>query len=139
MIDQQVTPTLGDRLRQVADWLDQHPAAQPHQIETWGDAIVVQDYSCHTREDLAARVKALGGRWDKLDEVESLFEVVRDICPGVRYRIATWRDAVCERVVVGTTTVSEPDPAAVAALPHVEREVEQVEWRCPPSILAQVA
>ncbi|GGM64317.1 hypothetical protein GCM10012275_38600 [Longimycelium tulufanense] len=46
------------------------------------------------------------------------------------------RERVCERVVVGTETVTEevPDPEVVAAAPTVTRTrtVEQVEWRCTP-------
>lgn len=51
------------------------------------------------------------------------------------------RAEVCERVVVGTETVTEevPDPDYIAAAPTITqtREVEQVEWRCAP-VLAPV-
>ena len=49
------------------------------------------------------------------------------------------REEVCERkVTVVTEEVEEVDPEALAALPKVmvTREVEQVEWICPPSLLA---
>lgn len=51
------------------------------------------------------------------------------------------REEMCERVVVGTETVTTkvPDPVALAAVPHVEvtETVEKVEWRCHP-IMAPV-
>lgn len=53
------------------------------------------------------------------------------------------RDQVCERVVVGTETVTKtvPDPAALAAVPEVEvtEEVEKVEWVCKPLLASDVA
>lgn len=52
------------------------------------------------------------------------------------------RDQVCERVVTGVRTVTEeePDPDAMAQVPKrtVTREVEDVEWRCPDSLLGSV-
>lgn len=46
------------------------------------------------------------------------------------------REEVCERVVVGTETVTKTvkDPEALAAVPEIEvsEEVETVEWRCGP-------
>ena len=70
------------------------------------------------------------------------------VCGGDRARafgphtLKAWstHDRVCERVVVGTETVTreEPDPEALKQVPTVtvteEREV--IEWRCPESILA---
>lgn len=50
------------------------------------------------------------------------------------------RAEVCERVVVGTETVTKlvPDPAKLAAVPEVEvsEEVEIVEWQCLPLLAA---
>lgn len=135
----QDTPTIGDRLRVIADWLDANPAADPHSIETFGATLIVQDYSCHTREQLVARVRALGGRWDKLNQIESLFEVARDICPGVRYRITVSRGQVCEREQVGVRTVTVPDPDLIAGLPVVTREEPVYEWRCGPLLDSEAA
>jgi hypothetical protein len=46
------------------------------------------------------------------------------------------RDQVCERVVVGTETVTKTvkDPEALAAVPDIEvtEEVERFEWKCRP-------
>jgi hypothetical protein len=53
------------------------------------------------------------------------------------------REQVCERVVVGTETVTKqvPDPEALAAVPTVEitETVEQVQWRCSPLLAAEPA
>lgn len=38
--------------------------------------------------------------------------------------------ALCERVQVGTRTVSQPDPEALAALPRIEVEEPVFEWYC---------
>lgn len=53
------------------------------------------------------------------------------------------RDRVCDRVVTGSTTVTEeiPDPDYIAAAPKVTvtREVESVEWKCQPLLSESVA
>lgn len=46
------------------------------------------------------------------------------------------RTEVCERVVTGTRKVEVPDPEVVAAAPLVTVDEDIVEWRCPPSFLA---
>jgi hypothetical protein len=55
---------------------------------------------------------------------------------GLYVKMILSRDAVCERVATGVTTVTEqvPDPDALAAVPTttVTREVEDVEWVCQP-------
>lgn len=44
----------------------------------------------------------------------------------------TMRDAVCERVQVGTETIEKPDPEALAAVPKITEDVPVFEWRCSP-------
>lgn len=55
---------------------------------------------------------------------------------ALRIKLTDLRARVCERVVTGTTTVTEeiPDPEYVAAAPKVAvtRTVESVEWKCVP-------
>ncbi len=50
--------------------------------------------------------------------------------------IQVWgkKEAVCERVVVGTRTVAAKPQQIIEAIP--EREEEIVEWKCPPSFVA---
>lgn len=60
---------------------------------------------------------------------------------GLTLKLVELRAEVCERVVTGTTTVTEevPDPDYIAAAPTttVTREVEQVEWKCTPILSAK--
>lgn len=55
---------------------------------------------------------------------------------AVKFEVLAYREEVCERVVVGTETVTKrvPDPARLAEVPEVEvtETVERVEWRCTP-------
>ena len=79
-------------------------------------------------------VRMLPGKQDK-ETTGDLYRLTGHV-RGLQTQVIVERDAVCERVVVGTRTVEveEPDPEAVAALPKVRRTevVEQVEWRCHP-------
>lgn len=54
----------------------------------------------------------------------------------VRVEVLAYREEVCERVQVGTETVTTlaKDPAALAAIPEVEvtEEVPVYEWKCKP-------
>lgn len=62
---------------------------------------------------------------------------------GVELHVYADRDAVCERVVVGTETVTKTvkDPEALAAVPEIEvtEQVEQVEWICSPLLAVEAA
>ncbi len=53
---------------------------------------------------------------------------------GVETEVIVDRPAVCERVVVGTTTVTRQVPAPDVEVPMIEvtEDIEQVEWRCQP-------
>jgi hypothetical protein len=55
---------------------------------------------------------------------------------GLKVKVTTYRDAVCERVVTGTREVTREvrDPDALAAVPTttVTETVEDVEWVCAP-------
>lgn len=90
------------------------------------------------KENLLARTRELGGLWNKKED-GAYFSLVRHFGP-VRYEVYTTRSEVCERVVTGTRTVTreEYDPDALAQVPKrtVTAEEEIVEWRCPPSLLA---
>ena len=122
-------PNPATLLRAIATWLESHPDAHVSQIDSSisASSIVVRDYTVHGADQLAEQARAIGGKWTKkLDgQDDSLFKLVQEIAPGVTYELVAWRDEVCTRVVTGTktTTVTEPDPELVAALPVVEREV----------------
>lgn len=53
---------------------------------------------------------------------------------GVSWDIVCQREAVCERVVTGTKTITRevPDPTVVVPTVEVTEEVETVEWVCGP-------
>lgn len=69
------------------------------------------------------------------DYGDGYFEAVIPL-RAISVTLTDQRDQVCERIVTGTTTVTEtvPDPEYIAAAPKVtvSREVETVEWKCGP-------
>lgn len=96
------------------------------------------------RDTARAILAAVGGKWDKkpwddADVNRFDFTQKRD---GMRLEIYARRDAICERVVTGTETVTRevPDPDALAAVPTttVTDVVETVEWRCEPILTERV-
>lgn len=135
-------PAMSDTLRLLADWADQHPEASIEHV-SWSIHATRQLDIIDTRPDDASQMakiaKAIGGRWDK-ESKNGYYRLKQEVVPGVLYEIAVPQSWVCERVVVGqkTSTVTMPDPEAVAELPTFEQEVVEdiVEWRCPPSLLA---
>lgn len=126
-------------LRALADLLDTHPDL-PLPYEGQCTAMSFHFLSGDAKANLAAAVRAFPGRLDKNDPAESdydrMYFTLTGRLHGLLVDFTSDRQAVCERVVVGTTevVVEEPDPNAVAALPKVTRRqvVEQVEWRCHP-------
>lgn len=72
-----------------------------------------------------------GGRWAKDSSGNTM--AFDGMCGGVPVRIYVARDAVCERVVVGTETVEVPAQPAVEA--HTQTR-EVVDWRCAPLLAA---
>lgn len=85
---------------------------------------------------LTATARRMGGKWQKA-EAQGDFELHQQFGPH-RITLFTRRENVCERVVTGTRTVTEtiPDPSVEVPTIEVTREVEDVEWICPPSLLA---
>lgn len=113
-------------LRQVADFLDEHPEL----VEEL--AISGQDFGIFlgTAEEAAGWIRRIGGTFQKA-KVGGYYELRRQFGPH-KVTINVAESVICERVVVGTRTVEKPDPDA----PMVEVEEEVVEWRCPP-VLAE--
>jgi len=100
------------------------------------DAVDVQWFlqrkDSHEAQKAAAAgiMRAVRGDWVKSagewDGPVAEFEQERD---GLKLSISVERDAVCERVVVGTETVTHP---AKPAEPERTETVDKVEWRCEP-------
>ena len=130
------TPPLPVTLRAIAAWLESHEeiAARIHEI-----SLGEYGYNCAQiygldADDMAHLARAIGGHWTK--HADELFSLRQEIVPGFSLLLTGARDRVCTRVVTGTTTVTEPDPEALAAVPKIEREVETYEWRCEPLLAA---
>ncbi|MHB1778110.1 MAG: hypothetical protein ACYCU7_19325 [Acidimicrobiales bacterium] len=107
-----------DGLRQVADWLEAHPEIQP--------AYQSIQLATHTAEDLAAATKALGNV-QKSTMGGAYLKVSRKFA-GVDVWAAVVRAEVCTARVVGSETVTVPDPTA----PMVTVTRDVVEWDCHP-------
>lgn len=132
-------PAVATTLRAIAAWLESHPEIKPYSIAMypayWGHGpIEVDVYDFADGGDLATTARTLGGRWDK--EAGELYKLRQEIAPGAVVVLAANRSTVCERVVTGTTTVTEPDPEALAQVPTVTREVETYDWVCAPLLEA---
>jgi hypothetical protein len=116
-------------LRALADLLDAHPEQKQH-YDSYRHLICV-----NTREEMLEATRALGGRWDKDEDRDSdYFGLTRDLGNGVTVYVYAPRRAVCERVRLGTRTVTRPIITADTPTETVEEEL--YEWVCPPSLLA---
>ena len=112
--------------RKMLDWLEEHPDYIPNHA-------ITLDIFCWDEDAPAQLAKAakVMGRATKDTSGDALFFVRREWGPH-HLDVNASREAVCERVQVGTETVEEPDPEA----PKVTVERPVYEWRCPPSLLA---
>jgi len=128
-------------LRKAADLLDAHPDLPAPLISCFTSGRVDiawqlmndDDHKDDQRPAVQAIVRALGGKWTKMDGGDTLYlNQVRD---GIKLTICVTREQVCERVVKGTETVTVP---AVEARPERTEEREIVEWRCEPVLAAAV-
>jgi hypothetical protein len=79
-----------------------------------------------------------GGRYEKAVTASGGSLILRGMCGGLPIDVWVTRDAVCERVVVGTDEVTETVPVGEDTRPveTVTRTVERVEWRCAPLLAA---
>jgi len=75
-----------------------------------------------------------GGRYEKDVTSAGGSLILRGMCGGLPVDVWVTRDAVCERVVVGTDEVTETVPVGEDTRPveTVSRTVERVEWHCAP-------
>lgn len=89
----------------------------------------------HTEEEEPALardlMRALGGGTYRKDQYGSDL-ILRGMCGGLPVDLWVSRDAVCKRVVTGTTTVTETVPVGEDTRPveTVTRQVETFEWHC---------
>lgn len=127
--------TMAGNLRAAADVIDQNAHLPAPYITTGANGVVELNWFLHGRQvderaTAAAIVKAIDGEWTRgeanYDPNLATWTQERD---GMQLYISVQRDAMCERIVTGTTTVTVP---AVEAQPERTEVVETVEWRCQP-------
>lgn len=117
----------------VAEWADRHPeiALTPSGPTIFAFAPDRAAFTAWTKA-LADGAPLAGVRKDVLVQYAN---ASRDF-GGVTVQVTILRQEICERVVTGTRKVEVPDPDVVAAAPLVTIDEDIVEWRCPPSFLA---
>ena len=122
-----------DGLQELVDFLKAHPA-----VDFNPEYSVITILWHRSGVDELAKAARLLGRVEKRSD-DSFLNLERHFGPH-RIQAYSSHTAVCERVVVGTETVTreEPDPEALKQVPKitVTEEREIVEWKCPESILA---
>lgn len=127
-------------LRMLANALEQNPDLRLPYSGSRSHLLVIPSWEENQRAELAAWSRVLPGRKEKQTNGTAFY--FKGKFAGLGINVICDRDEVCERVVVGTETVTETvkDPEAVAALPDIQvtEEREIVEWRCG-SVLADEA
>lgn len=125
-------------LRALADLIEANPdlakhAAYLRTLNIWhsDDAKIVE---------AIARAGLRHGAKVQKEYSDTIFQLRLSWGP-VTAELLSYRDEVCERVVVGTETVTKTvkDPDALAAVPEIEvtEEVEKVEWICRPLLATE--
>lgn len=127
--------TLAEKLRAVADLLEQHPDLPTPCVFAYSSGTVDVSWQilndASTKDDQKAAAiairRALGGTWRK-EAWDNRFDFYQER-DGLNLQILASREQICERIVVGSETVTVP---AVAAQPEHTEVREVVEWRCEP-------
>lgn len=141
------TRTLADVLRAAADLIEAHPDLPAPYVTAHTSGVKVDlawylniNDNCVDLADqkaTAARiVAAIGGTWEKLPDTYSTGFTFRQERDGLKLDVQVEREAVCERVVTGTETVTIP---AKPAQPERTETREVVEWRCEPLLAEAVS
>lgn len=126
---------LADGLRKVADFVEANPELAEYLRYSFD---MVNAYS-NDPEVLAAFIKAgkrHGAEATKAAKGDEWF-YARLRWGRVELHVNAHRNQVCEARQVGTKTVKQKDPAALAAVPEVEVEVPVYEWDCKPLLAAE--
>lgn len=121
-------------LRKMADWLENTPVEMPVPASLVGSVYTGAMHDSrgirHMMDSTIGMALIANAAGDVDKEVNSqLFKLVKDFGGGVKVEWVAYREAVCERVVVGTKIVPAEPERVVAAVP--ERTEEVVEWKCP--------
>jgi hypothetical protein len=120
-------------LRKLADLVEAHPELDATYLDD------VNTFYAWTKEDVAGAIRAgleFGAKVTKEPVGNSSSFETKLSWDGFSASVLGSRAQVCERVVVGTETVTKTvkDPEALAAVPEIEvtEEVEVVRWDCRP-------
>lgn len=128
------------RLRAVAELIEAHPDLPAPMVTGYSSGRVEVDWFVNhdnqQRDTMLAIRRGIGGTWHKAPS-ETYYLLRRDYA-GAVLTIYADREQVCERVVVGTETVTIPAQPAVEAQPERTEVREVVEWRCEPVIVEAV-
>lgn len=149
MSDQHPSQKLADEFaagfRALADLLEVNPQLAEDMRYGAGDLFAMPEFNgavTNQRERLAEWMRAAKSHGAKVTKDASTDNFKAVLTFGaVRVKVLANREAVCERVVTGTETVTKTvkDPALLAEVPEVEvtETVEIVEWQCKPLLAAE--
>ena len=126
--------------RRIADLIESGDAPIPMNIHV--SFPINRDQDVPQAAAAAKLRRALGGgHWDKQETGSYLY--LRGMCAGLPIQLWLDRDAVCERVVIGTEKITEVIPAVteedLRPEQTITRTVEHVEWICSPLLGADNA
>lgn len=124
-------------LAALLDELNQHPNLPPAYIAHFSHGVIDANWYLHIHgigadaQRAAARnvITTIGGKWDKAPSGDRM-RYTQKRPNGITLDVVVTREAVCERVVVGTETKTIPAQPAAEATPERTETVEVVEWRC---------
>ena len=141
--DAQLATDLASGLRLLAIMIEENPeiaANFSHSLQWSGISVHLNSSDRIAEMTNLGRIARRHGATTTKDVTESMHNLVCDF-GGVKTKVLAYREEVCERVVVGTETVTKTvkDPEILATVPEVEvtEEVEIVEWQCKPLLAAE--
>lgn len=136
--------TVAENARKLAAFLEAHPdLPEPTHFNVQYRAevkwLIWENDLARQKRTAESVVRFLPGKADKRENGD-WFEYSGEV-DGVKWEVVAAREAVCERVVTGTRTVTRtvPDPAVDVPLVEVTEEVETVEWVCAPLLAGATA
>jgi hypothetical protein len=132
-------------LRMFADLLEQNPDTIPMpyacgegrdengRVSLWFHASAGDP-----RERMAAAARVFPGKLNKEIRHGEYF-VLEGSLAGFHLAFTATRNDVCQRIVTGEreVTLKVPDPTVKVPLVEVTETVEDVVWKCPPSLLSK--
>jgi uncharacterized protein related to proFAR isomerase len=143
MNEQQLADSMADGLRLLATMIEENPEVADNfrsTLQTSGINVHLRSGEPAAEMANIARIARRYGATTTKDISPTMHNVACDF-GTVKFDILAFREEVCERVVIGTETVTKTvkDPAVLATVPDVEvtETVEKVEWVCKPLLAAE--